>query len=74
MRIGYLVGCVFIREFLSGKREAWMVQKQNAQRKKPHPTGRGNMDVTFLVLVLLLLTFGLIMLDVYKRQAGRHHG
>ena len=39
-----------------------MVQKQNAQRKKPHPTGRGNMDVTFLVLVLLLLTFGLIML------------
>lgn len=39
-----------------------MAQKQNAQGKKTRPSGRGNVDVTFLVLVLLLLTFGLIML------------
>ena len=30
--------------------------------KKVKKTGRGNLDVTFLVLVLLILTFGLIML------------
>ena len=39
-----------------------MVKKQSMQGKKTRPTGRGNLDVTFLVLVLLLLTFGLIML------------
>ncbi len=39
-----------------------MGKKQNMQGRKTRPAGRGNLDVTFLVLVLLLLTFGLIML------------
>ena len=30
--------------------------------QKVKKVGRGNLDVTFLVLVLLILTFGLIML------------